>query len=327
MRKNKLRILLATLGVPAVVFTVALLLRDAWAARLPTEVASHWGAGGVDDGIALDTLATWTLSAGAVLAVASTVLLLVLLRRGYGTHRPYVLVSTLLTMLPMAALISSMAVTLDAASWREAGGAGAALAVLAAVLVPATTVAVLIAPSVPPTTGVPDTPGDATVGLAAGQRATWNGAATNVALASGCVLAPLLALFLVDLLTENSLSWSGYAVPIAVGVLAMLGVSRVRVIVDSTGVTIRMGVLGFPTKHIPLSDIVSAAATTTTLFRGGGLGIRTTPTGDTLFKVRGGPTLELVLTSGRRVLANVDHPDQAAGLVNDLLREALRQHD
>lgn len=327
MRKNELRVLLATLGVPAVVFVVAVLLRNAWSERLPKEVATHWGPGGVDDSTDLDTLATWTLLIGAVLTVAATVLMLVLSRRGYGTHRQYILCATFLTTLPMGVLISSMAATLDVDSWQEASGAGTVLAVLAAVLVPAVLAAVLIAPSVRPPPTFPDTPGEATVGLEPGQRATWNSAATNVALAVGCMFTPPLVVFLIGLLVGDSLPWSGYALPVALGVLTTLGVSRVRVIVDSTGVTIRMGVLGYPTKHIPLFDIASAATTTTTLFGAGGLGIRTTPSGDTVYKVRGGPTLELTLTSGRKVLASVDHPDQAAGLVNDLLREALRKRD
>ncbi len=328
MRTAALRLVLATGGVPAVVLAVAAAVRAAWSSRLPEVVAMHWGVSGAPDGSArLTTLTVWCLSLGGALVVVGTAVAVVLLRHGRGSHRGPVALWVFLASMPSTALLTSLVTTLDAPDWRQASGAGVALGVLLGGSVAAGGLAALLAPDVPPDRVLDADPGAQTVGLRDGQRATWTGSSTNVALAALSALTPPVVVVLIGLVTGSGPGWAVLVVPTAIGVLAGLGVARVRANVDADGVTIRMGFLGMPLRTIPLAEIASATTEDLTLFGMGGLGVRTTVSGDTAYTCRGGPALVLTLRSARRVLATVDRPEEAAGLVNDLLRRAEPAQD
>ncbi|WP_007024030.1 DUF1648 domain-containing protein [Saccharomonospora iraqiensis] len=328
MRSATLRLVLATGGVPAVVLAIAAALRAAWSSRLPDVVAMHWGVSGAPDGSArLTTLSTWCLALGGALTVLGTVVAVVLLHHGRGSHRGHVALWVLLASMPSTALLTSLVTTLDAPDWRQASGAGVALGVLLGGSVAAGGLAALLAPGVPPDRILDAAPGAQTVGLRDGQRATWIGSSTNVALATLSALTPPVVVVLIGLVTGSSPGWAVTVVPTAIGVLAGLGVARVRAIVNTDAVTVRMGFLGMPHRTVPLAEIASATTEDLTLFGTGGLGVRTTVAGDTAYKCRGGPALVLTLRSARRVLVTVDHPEEAAGLVNDLVRRAEPAQD
>ncbi|WP_019806457.1 hypothetical protein [Saccharomonospora halophila] len=328
MRNAALRLVLATGGVPAVVLAVAAALRSAWSSRLPEVVATHWGVGGAADGsTGLTALTTWCLSLGGALTVAGAVVSVVLLRHGRGSHRGHVALWVLLASMPSTALLTSLVTTLDAPDWRQASGAGVALGVLLGGSVAAGGLAALLAPSVSPDRSLDAAPGARTVGLRDGQRATWIGSSTNLGLAVLSALTPPVVVVLIGLVTGSRPGWAVLVVPTAIGVLAGLGVARVRAIVDADAVTVRMGFFGMPYRTIPLGEITSAATEHLPLFGMGGLGVRTTVSGDTAYKCRGGPALVLTLRSARRVLVTVDRPGEAAGLVNDLLRRAEPAQD
>jgi hypothetical protein len=322
VRSTAVRLPLAALGVPVLFTTAVLVLREAWSDRLPEEVATHWGPSGApDDATSLGALTTWTVVATLVLAVAFTVTALVLVRIGRGSYPPLLGLASGLAVIPVAGLATSMLATLDAPSWHDASGAGLSVLVLLGTSVAAGVLSWLVAPDVPPRrASVPV--GSESVGLTRGERVTWMGGTTNVGLAVLCVVAPPAVLAVVGALAGSPTSWSTYLVPLGLGVLAAVGISRVHVTIDNTAVTIRMGFTGYPRRTVPISDITSAGTDSLSLLQGGGLGVRTNASGDVAFKCRSGEALVLTLSSGRRVLATVDGPDQAAGLVNDLVRQA-----
>lgn len=328
MRTAAVRLVLATGGVPALALVVPAVLGEVWSARLPRVVATHWGVGGAADGSTeLGTLTTRCLTLGGVLTVVGTVAALVLLRQGRGSRRPIVGTWVLLASAPAATLLTSLVTTLDAPHWRQASGPAVALGVLLGGVVTAGGLAALIAPTVPPRQVRDAAPGAETAGLRPGERVDWAGRSTNVWLGALCVLTPPVVVLLIGALTGTAPDRSAYLVPTGIGVLVALGTARVRASVDADGVTVWMGFLGMPRRDIPLSEISSATTEGLSLFGTGGLGVRTTVSGDTAYKCRGGPALVLTLRSARRVLVTVDRPGEAAGLVNDLLRQAKPAQD
>ncbi|WP_028661909.1 DUF1648 domain-containing protein [Saccharomonospora saliphila] len=325
MRPPRPRVALAAFGVPALLAVLAFVLRTAWEPRLPEVIATHWGTDGVDGSTGLTAFTVGTLVAAGVLTSAGTASLLVLLRRGGEVRRGTVLLHALLASLPSGMLISSMAASLDAESWRQAAGPGVVLLVLLGTTGVATGVAVLLAGRRVPARGhaEPAGPGEASVGLKPGQRASWVGGTTNTPLAGVCAFLPVLSVGVIDVLTDGPLGWTGYAVTAGAGVLTALMVPSLRAVVDSSGITIRMGLVGLPRTHLALSDIASAGTDTVRATSLGGLGVRYDPTtGDVAYKIRGGSALVVSLRDGRRVFVTVDGPEQAAGLLNDLIRQA-----
>lgn len=111
---------------------------------------------------------------------------------------------------------------------------------------------------------------------------------------------------------------------IAVGMLvmgiavALTALSFVRVVVDERGLLVRFGLLGRPSKRIPLERVVGARAGEFWPREVGGWGYRRAPTG-TAVMVRGGECL-VVMQSGDRAdfIVSVDDAERAAALLNTL---------
>jgi hypothetical protein len=84
------------------------------------------------------------------------------------------------------------------------------------------------------------------------------------------------------------------------------GMTRLRLRVDPTGVTIRLGLFG---EHIPLGRIVAWEPTSYRWLQWGGYGVRMRP-GRRLYNVPGdgGQALQLTLDSGRLVLCSSRDP-------------------
>lgn len=323
MRSVPMRVVAALLSGPVLLTVAALALRNAWADRLPDEVATHWGPSGTpDQATGLAPLTTWTVAITLALTVAVTVTAFVLWRTGRGVHRPLLGLAAGVAALPVATLVTSMVSTLDAASWEDAAGAATTVPLLLGLGLVVGALAWLVAPDVPPQRRRDDVVTVESVDLAAHERATWVGGTTNAGLAVICVVAPPVVIAIVSALSGTAPTWSSALVPLLVGALAAVGIASVRVTIDEKAVSIRMGLLGYPRRTVPLSDVTSAGTTTLTLLGNGGLGVRLNASGDVAFKCRGGEALVLTLSTKRRVIATVDHPDQAAGLVNDLVRQA-----
>ncbi|PXY32151.1 DUF1648 domain-containing protein [Prauserella muralis] len=322
MRIGTVRPVAAMLALPGLAAGAGWLFRRAWAPRLPGSVAIHWGPEGVDRGADLDVLTAWTLGATGVLAVASAVLAIAGIRRGYGVRRPVVAFAAWLATMPAACLIASLQATLDVPSWHQAAGAGGVIAIVLGVSGAAGALAAVVAgPGTAPERPAGAAPEGPSLGLAPGERAAWVGRTTNVGLAVLlALLVPAIALATI-LLTAAGPALAAYLAIGAVSVLVALALARISVVVDSTGVTIRMGAFGLPRRHVPLGDIADARVEQLGVLSGGGFGVRVNPvSGYTAYKIRTGPALALHLRSGYRILATVDRPEQAAGLVNDLVR-------
>ncbi|PRX43902.1 hypothetical protein B0I33_11367 [Prauserella shujinwangii] len=322
MTQVRARILLATLGIPAVAAGLAGWLRLRWADRLPDPVAVHWGAGGEPDGAAsVDTITVALFCAGGALALLGATLALVALRRGAAVLRWLLGFYAWLAALPSAALVSTLWANLGAESWRAAADAGWSLVLLLGGSAVAALLGALVGPSVPARRGAGEGGDRPSIGLAPGQRATWTGGSTNRWLAASFLPAPAV-LVAIDLAGAADVPLFLYLVVTVPGLAITAALSRLRAVVDSTGVSVRMGWFGLPRRHLPLADIAHADADRLGMLAMGGFGVRVNPvTGDTGYVLRGGPALVLSLRSGRRVFVTVDRPEQAAGLVNDLLHQ------
>ncbi|UJW33625.1 hypothetical protein L3Q67_07610 [Saccharothrix sp. AJ9571] len=295
---NRLRTTLATAGLPGALAIATGLLYENWRTRLPDPIAVHWQNGGPDGTADAGVFVAITLAATAVLLVAGSLLL------NWKTHRIGVGLSAGFASLPAAVALVVLIANLDLTDWRQADSFLLALSGTIGIPVVIGLLGALIAPK----TGEAESTTGPSVGLRPGERATWSGRATNNYLPLFAVLAPLTLL-------ATDLPVYFYLLFTATVAFALFAVSRLRVRVDGTGVTIRMVVFR---RHVPLDRIAGADVATVSFFTG--LGLRVNPlTGDTAYKIRGGEALQLTLKSGRSVYVTVDRPAQAAGLLNDLL--------
>jgi hypothetical protein len=164
-------------------------------------------------------------------------------------------------------------------------------------------------------------PAAATVGLARSEHAVWVGhASSRVLAAAGLVVA--LGLAVAAMRAGGGAAPAGLAGAAALA-LTTAAFSTVRVTVSSAGVRIAFGPLGAPAKRIPLDQVAQAEATLIEPLAWGGWGYRWAGRGRTAVVLRRGPGLVLELRDGRRFAVTVDSPEQAAGLLNDLV---MRDH-
>jgi hypothetical protein len=108
----------------------------------------------------------------------------------------------------------------------------------------------------------------------------------------------------------------------ALAAVACEAAARVTVQVDSRGLTVSYGYLGWLRQRIALARIASAHAVTIRPLAHGGWGYRGVPLllRRATVVVRGGPGLRLELVNGRRFSVTVDHPESGAALINGLLQ-------
>ncbi|WP_158896093.1 hypothetical protein [Amycolatopsis anabasis] len=310
---NRARILLATVGVPAVAIAAAATLGSMWSSRLPAVVAIRWTNGTPNNSAAVDPFLKFTLLVSAGLAMVVSTMAVTALRRGNGLARTAIGCLVGVATLPAGGTIGVLIANLDVRDWHEATGSALVVAVTPFVAVIGGALASCIAgatPAAQPLSGPAD---DApAIGLGPSQRAVWIGSTTN---------RFLLSSVLVNQVGMVPVSAWIYAVLFGVGLVVTLIGSRLGATVDSTGVTIRIGLLGWPRRHLPLDRIDHARAVKLGLFQGGGFGYRVNPfTGMSLYKLRSGPALAITMRKGGLVYVTVDSPEPGAGLLNDLLR-------
>jgi hypothetical protein len=314
-----IRVLIATAVLPGAVLTVAGVLTNAWADRLPDPIATHWNSG-PNGSSPLGVFVTVCLALGAVATALLAVTAVNALRRGRPMPRLSVGVGAGFAALPPGVLLAVLVPNLDAPDWQAARSVVDVVVFLlgaAAVGVVAAFTGGLPAP-------VPEHRADRpSVGLQPGQRAFWSSRAANAAMLWALALIPVaIALVPVGVSWPTAL-WIAF---VAATVTALT--YRLKAKVDATGVTIRFGLLGFPWRHLKLSTIREATARELETFGDGGLGLRFNPvTGTTAYKVRGGPALALTLENGRTVLVSVDDPETGAGLLNDLIEQGVTRID
>ncbi|AXB46756.1 PH domain-containing protein [Amycolatopsis albispora] len=295
---NRLRISLATGGLPAVLAIATGLLHETWRDRLPDPIAVHWQNGSPDGTAEAATFVPIMLTITAVLLVVGSLLLNrrpVRFGAGFAAG---------IAAFPAVTALAVLIANLDAADWRQADNFLVVLAVPVGGAIVAGLLGALIAPNGPQ----PVKPAGPSVGLRPGERASWSGGASNNYL-------PLLALLTPLTLVSGNPPLVLYPVLTIAVAVALYAVTRLRVRVGADGVTIRL--IGFR-RQMPLDRIAGADVDRVSFWTG--LGVRVNPlTGDTAYKVRGGEALRLDLKSGRSVYVTVDRPREAAGLLNDLL--------
>ncbi|WP_103351776.1 hypothetical protein [Amycolatopsis sp. CA-128772] len=310
-----IRILAATTVLPGAALAVAAALANAWADRLPDPVATHWN-GPPDGSTPLGLFTGMCLALGALVTVMLTTTALTALRRGRPLPRLSVGMGAGFAVLPPAVLLSVLVPNLDVPDWHAARSGAVVLLFLLGAVVAGVAAGFAGGFPAPVAEAAAHRP---SVGLRPGQRAFWSSHAANPAMLWALALVPLAIALLP----------AGLPLPTAVWI-ALVGAAltaltyRVKVTVDAKGVTIRLGLLGLPWRHIAPADVHEATARELATFGDGGLGLRFNPvTGTTAYKVRGGPALALALENGRTVLVSVADPETGAGLVNDLLAQRV----
>jgi hypothetical protein len=304
---------LEVLVIPALLLAAIALPIPLLGDRLPDPIATHWGLDGSPDGSG-DATVMWLVATAVWVALWGWLVW----RARKGGPLPEAVPVLGAGGFMAALMIFTVAANDGAATWRDADEVGwtAVLVTLAAGGLLAAAAHRLERGQEYPATHAP--PGDATIGLGAGERAVWVGHASSPRMALGGSLCAL-ALAAGALLVEGAAGWILVATAVVVA-LAMTWVSMVRVTASERGLRIDFGPFGFPSKHMPLERIERAEATEIEPMRWGGWGYRWAGPRRSAVVVRRGPGLVLDLRGGGRFAVTVDEPAPAAGLLNDLRR-------
>ncbi|WP_433277834.1 DUF1648 domain-containing protein [Pseudonocardia xinjiangensis] len=97
------------------------------------------------------------------------------------------------------------------------------------------------------------------------------------------------------------------------GVAVVLN-SQARVTVDRRGLTIMLGLLGWPRLHVPADEVASVTVADISPTGFGGWGYRIVPGGRGII-LRAGPALVVTRRSGQQLTVTVDDPRTAAGVL------------
>lgn len=306
-------------GVAVVGLLGAALPMQLLSSRLPEPIAVHWGPDLQPNGSRAQRAA---LTPPAVIIAGALLLSLIGASGAYVAGRAGRLaLVTFGSGLAAATNATIILRNLDKAVWSDADPQtpallalqlGAPLAVAALVYAIAWRTWSAVRPTAAPR--------GATLPLVEGARVYWTGTASNGWLLgiSGYLL--LQALVLLAVFPQLRL----LPVLIVVHVLlfaALATFSRIRVIIDGRGVTVRYGHLGLWTQHVPLERIDAANAFELDPLAHGGWGYRGALHlfGKASIVVRSGPAVRLDLRGGRQLVITVDDATTAARLLNSLL--------
>jgi hypothetical protein len=318
---KRARILLATGGIPAAAIAATAVLASVWSSRLPAVAAVHWTNGTPNNSASLALFLRITLLISAGLAMVVSAIAVTAERRGNAIPRTAIGFLVGFATTPASATIGILIANLDMNDWHHATGSALVVVVTLLVAIVGGVLGVLIAGTTPGTRPLSGPADDApAIGLQPGQRAVWVSGTTNRLLLSSVVVVPLVG-FLINQISMIHVSAWLYVVLFGSGLVVTVIGSRLGTTVDSKGFTIRIGLLGWPRRHIALDRIDHAEAVEVGLFQGGGFGYRMNPfRGESFYKLRGGPALAITMRKGGLVYVTVDNPDPGAGLLNDLIR-------
>lgn len=299
------------LVLPLVILAAGAGVAESWRDDLPTRVAIHWDSNGPDGFSSLTALLVASVAGCAVLVVAFWAFAFwagrvrALRQQAVGLN---VGVATLIATLT----VGTLAPQRDLADGSEAGGVGVAITVA---VFGALALGLLIALVVPRDQPSPDTdrPGEDVprIPLTADERAVW---VRRTSSSTGVVITLVVAVLVAAAVTTSG-TWGLLVVPVVLVLLSLAMFSWV-VTVDVTGLTVR-STLGVPRKHLAVDEIVDATVDDVVPLRDfGGYGWRTSTDGRTGVVIRGGETLEVRSTGGRRFVVTVDDAATAAALLN-----------
>ncbi|MEV0820199.1 hypothetical protein [Nonomuraea rubra] len=309
------------LAVATALLVAPLALRD----RLPDPLATHWGSSGsVPDGSSSFTghlILTQALWAG--LWVLFFLLGRARDRRAARVTSAACLVGTGVLLLGVDA--STLAVNLDAATWREALLPGWHIPTVIAAMVAAGGLAAYLGRGAPDEE--PAGSGEPPVlRLRRGQRAVWVSRVVNPWLAAATILALALTATM-GVLTLVGGAPGGFLAGLlpAFVILVVVGLATVAVSVrvGDGRITIGFGPLGWPARRIPLSKVESAWSQTRQPGEVGGWGFRGLP-GNATIMLRGGECLVLRYRSGGQLTISIDDAERGASLINALIAERVQ---
>ncbi|UBU16731.1 SdpI family protein [Nonomuraea gerenzanensis] len=305
-------------AVAAALLLAPLAVRD----RLPDPMATHWGtSGSVPDGASSLTghlVTTELLWAG---------LWLVFFLLGLPRDKRAARTTSSACLWGMGVLLlgttaSTLAVNLDAATWREALLPGWHIPAVIAAAVAAGGLAAYLSRGAPDERSAVARP---VLRLKPGQRAVWVSRVVNpwLAVASG---AAALVTVVTGALALSGAAPAGFVaglLPVLV-ILLLTGLATVAVSVRVGDDLIRIGFgpLGWPARRIPLSKIESAWSERRQPGEVGGWGFRGLP-GSATIMLRGGECLVLRYRSGGRLTISIDDAERGASLINALLSERV----
>lgn len=299
------------LVVPLMVVALGAVVAASWRDELPSRVATHWGSGGPDGFSSLTALLVGSVVGSLVFVVAfwSSAFWAGRVR---SVRQVAVGLNVGVATLVAGLLVGTLGPQRGLADGAEVGSVGGAIAAAVAAAAALGTVAALLAPRDIPSPELDQPRDDAPrLPLEADERAVW---VRRTASSTGVVIV-LLAAALVTAATLSAGTWWLLLVPVAL-VLLSLAMFSWTVTVDVTGLTVR-STLGVPSKHLPLEEIVDASVDDVVPLRDfGGYGWRTSTDGRTGVVIRGGETLEVRSTGGRRFVVTVDDAATAASLLN-----------
>lgn len=299
------------LVVPLLIVVVGAVVAASWRDELPARVAIHWGTDGPDGFSSPTALVVGVLLGSAVFVVASWSFAF-WAGRVRQLRQVAVGLSVGITTLLAISTVGTLAPQRGLADGSDVGGVGGALALA---VVAGTALGVLAASVLPqdvPSAAVDHPREDAPrLPLSADERAVW---VRRTASSTGVVVT-LLAAVLVAAAVTTSGTWWLLVVPVAL-VLLSLAMFSWTITVDVTGLSVRSA-LGVPRKHLAVEEIVDAGVDDVVPLRDfGGYGWRTSTDGRTGIVIRGGETLEVRSTGGRRFVVTVDDAATAASLLN-----------
>lgn len=321
-RRDRVRFTTVAFGWVVLITGALVALPLPFRARLPAELATHWGAGGRPDGsmflpgLEVTQVLVWWLLAAVGMGF--------LLRGGVLRRRNRAWAGALLA--GGAALVLGLAAftvwaNLDLIRWQDAPGIGwRVFAVLAVAVAAGAAGAWLVrkGPDEPP-----DPVDPVRMPLQAGKRFVWVSSASNAALVAMGVALLLVAALLAVLADSASLT---AAVGLAVTGLVVLAFSSVRVQIGDRGVVIAFGPLRWPVRHLPLQQLELAYTREQRPLEVGGWGYRMRH-GRSTIMVRGGECL-ILRRSGKADLGiSVRDAERGAALLNGLLGHGTAHDD
>lgn len=272
-----------------------------WWEELPAVMARQWSAGEVVAVIATPVLLICALTVSVIGAVVATYNTIRLFRTGRsGSY-----------------LGASMAAALPAGLWVSLGGAAAAADGALGWWWVATIAAAgyaFIPPLIAPAGGSRILEA-APLSVAPGDTVAWTSSVTSpVAMWTIVgVLAMTVSLGVSELVTDGdrttAFAWLGAGILVTVPLAALF--ARLRVSVDSRGVTVRSGVGSLTLRHVPLDQVQTARAEWVEPARWGGAGYRLGSRGSALI-TGSGPVLTLALSDGTEFSVSLRSPADAA---------------
>lgn len=292
------------------------LLASRWS-QIPAIVATHWGPGGGVD--ATQSRSSFVLTTALFLLGLTAFFGLLAWMESYGRR---ILAATASGTAALIAVLTYGTVLTQAGLSDPHKAVIPAPVIVATVVLPVVVAAALwrLNPLPPRAVRAPgaNLSTDArTIDVAPGERLAWVGRAAPAGWAMG-----ILALFIAaaTVLSWVSVPWTA-VIPLAAGALTIVMLSA-RVVINDNG--IRVASAGIPWLRVPLAEVREASGSTLTPFGDfGGIGMRygRSKRG---FVTRKGEALLLEQADGTKTYVSINHADQAAAVVNTLLRRRPR---